>query len=135
MDYYINNNAKVENKLSRDSVISFQIPSTSTDFTEMADENDSDLEESDMIEIQPSTSTDNIAPMKRKVEKAKWSKDEDEKLKQAVALLNGKNWKLIANYLPGKTEVQCLHRWTKVLNPNLTKGPWTAEEDQLLRDL
>lgn len=76
MDYYINNNAKVENKLSRDSVISFQIPSTSTDFTEMADENDSDLEESDMIEIQPSTSTDNIAPMKRKVEKAKWSKDE-----------------------------------------------------------
>ncbi len=76
MDYYINNNAKVENKLSRDSVISFQIPSTSTDFTEMADENDSDLEESDMIEIQPSTSTDNLAPMKRKVEKAKWSKDE-----------------------------------------------------------
>jgi len=25
--------------------------------------------------------------------------------------------------------VQCLHRWQKVLNPDLVKGPWTAEED------
>jgi len=52
---------------------------------------------------------------------------QDERLKEAVSALNGKNWKLVANYLPGKTEVQCLHRWTKVLNPNLTKGPWTTE--------
>ena len=37
----------------------------------------------------------------------------------------GKNWKQIATFLPGKTEVQCLHRWTKVLDPQLTKGPWT----------
>jgi myb proto-oncogene protein len=49
--------------------------------------------------------------------------------------LNGKNWKMIAAYLPGKTEVQCLHRWTKVLNPGLQKGPWTPEEDSLLREL
>ena len=33
----------------------------------------------------------------------------------------------MANYLVGKTEVQCLHRWTKVLNPSLTKGPWTEQ--------
>jgi hypothetical protein len=52
---------------------------------------------------------------------------QDETLRQAVAALNGKNWKLVANYLQGKTEVQCLHRWTKVLNPSLTKGPWTAQ--------
>ena len=51
----------------------------------------------------------------------------DEVLRVAVANMNGKNWKKIAQYLPGKTEVQCLHRWTKVLNPNLTKGPWTEE--------
>jgi len=31
--------------------------------------------------------------------------------------------------------VQCLHRWQKVLNPELTKGPWTDEEDQKVRDL
>ena len=56
-----------------------------------------------------------------------WTAAEDDILSKAVAELNGKNWKLIAKYLPGKTEVQCLHRWTKVLNPNLTKGPWTEE--------
>jgi len=28
--------------------------------------------------------------------------------------------------------VQCLHRWQKVLNPDLIKGPWTQEEDDLL---
>ncbi len=49
--------------------------------------------------------------------------------------MNGKNWKMVANHLPGKTEVQCLHRWTKVLNPNVVKGPWTDEEDRKVREL
>ena len=52
-----------------------------------------------------------------------------------MALHDGKNWKLIASYLDGKTEVQCLHRWTKVLNPNVTKGPWTQEEDHRVVEL
>uniref|UniRef100_P01104 Transforming protein Myb n=2 Tax=Avian myeloblastosis virus TaxID=11866 RepID=MYB_AVIMB len=29
-----------------------------------------------------------------------------------------------------RTDVQCQHRWQKVLNPELNKGPWTKEEDQ-----
>ncbi len=32
-----------------------------------------------------------------------------------------------------RTEVQCLHRWNKVLMPGLHKGPWTDEEDEILR--
>jgi hypothetical protein len=47
-------------------------------------------------------------------------------------LHGGKNWKKIAAALPGKTEVQCLHRWSKVLNPKLTKGPWTDEVSLLV---
>ncbi|KAG2240853.1 hypothetical protein Bca52824_097036 [Brassica carinata] len=44
----------------------------------------------------------------------------------------GKNWKKIAECVPGrkdkrKTDVQCQHRWLKVLNPNLNKGPWRKE--------
>ena len=31
--------------------------------------------------------------------------------------------------------MQCLHRWQKVLNPNLVKGPWTEEEDRLVIQL
>jgi hypothetical protein len=41
---------------------------------------------------------------------------------------NGKNWKKVAEIMGNnKTDVQCLHRWQKVLNPQLVKGPWSAE--------
>ena len=32
-----------------------------------------------------------------------------------------------AEYFDGRTDVQCLHRWQKVLNPEVVKGPWTPE--------
>jgi hypothetical protein len=32
-----------------------------------------------------------------------------------------------AMYLPKRTDTQCLHRWQKVLNPNVKKTPFTAE--------
>jgi myb proto-oncogene protein len=57
------------------------------------------------------------------------SRSQDEILRQQVALHNGKNWKVVAQALPGKTDVQCLHRYHKVLNPSLVKGPWSKEED------
>mmetsp|Transcript_106125 Transcript_106125/g.158767 ORF Transcript_106125/g.158767 Transcript_106125/m.158767 type:complete len:791 (+) Transcript_106125:196-2568(+) len=65
----------------------------------------------------------------------KWSKQEDDTLKQAVEEHGAKNWKLISSRLPGRSEVQCLHRWQKVLKPTLVKGPWTAEEDRKVVDL
>uniref|UniRef100_A0A672IXK5 V-myb avian myeloblastosis viral oncogene homolog-like 1 n=1 Tax=Salarias fasciatus TaxID=181472 RepID=A0A672IXK5_SALFA len=34
-----------------------------------------------------------------------------------------------------RTDGQCQHRWQKVLNPELVKGPWTKEEDQKVIDL
>jgi hypothetical protein len=34
---------------------------------------------------------------------------------------------LAAEFFQDRTDVQCLHRWQKVLNPELVKGPWTAE--------
>ena len=33
----------------------------------------------------------------------------------------------VAEWIPGRTDVQCLHRWQKVLNPEIIKGPWTKE--------
>lgn len=44
-----------------------------------------------------------------------------------VQLHNGKNWKKISESFTDRTDVQCLHRWQKVLNPELVKGPWTPE--------
>ena len=46
-----------------------------------------------------------------------------------------KNWKQISQHIPDRSEVQCLHRWQKVLKPSLVKGPWTAEEDAAVERL
>ncbi|XP_051538564.1 myb-related protein A-like [Myxocyprinus asiaticus] len=67
--------------------------------------------------------------------KMKWSRDEDEKLKKLVEQHGTDAWKLIANFFPTRTDGQCQHRWQKVLNPELVKGPWTKEEDQRVIEL
>ncbi|KAJ0263657.1 SANT/Myb domain-containing protein [Hirschfeldia incana] len=67
--------------------------------------------------------------------KGGWTTEEDETLRQAVCTYNAKSWKKIAEFFPDRTEVQCLHRWQKVLNPELIKGPWTQEEDEKIVEL
>ncbi|KAL6987617.1 Transcription factor myb3r-5 [Sarracenia purpurea var. burkii] len=67
--------------------------------------------------------------------KGGWTPEEDDTLKRAVAVYQGKCWKKIAEFFPDRSEVQCLHRWQKVLNPELVKGPWTQEEDDKIIDL
>eukprot|EP00510_Aplanochytrium_minuta_P006844 CAMPEP_0184034232 /NCGR_PEP_ID=MMETSP0955-20130417/4339_1 /TAXON_ID=627963 /ORGANISM="Aplanochytrium sp, Strain PBS07" /LENGTH=668 /DNA_ID=CAMNT_0026320853 /DNA_START=199 /DNA_END=2205 /DNA_ORIENTATION=- len=62
----------------------------------------------------------------------KWTPKEDEMLKAAVKVHGGKQWKEIAKLVAGRSHVQCLQRWNKVLKPGLRKGPWTPEEDGLL---
>ena len=52
---------------------------------------------------------------------------QDDQLRAMVKLHGGRNWKKIAEDLVNKTDVQCLHRWQKVLNPELVKGPWRKE--------
>ena len=64
--------------------------------------------------------------------KGKWSPEEDELLSSLVKTFNYKNWKNISQNIPGRTAIQCLHRWTKILQPGLVKGPWTAQEDAKL---
>lgn len=94
-----------------------------------------DIYEPDIDIDDNSDSQTSLQTSSKKTEKAKWTHHEDEILKQAVKTHDYKNWRKVAEHLPGKTEVQCLHRWTKVLNPELTKGPWTEEEDQKVRRL
>ncbi|XP_072105643.1 transcriptional activator Myb isoform X9 [Mobula birostris] len=72
---------------------------------------------------------------KRQLSKTRWTREEDEKLKKLVEQHGTEDWKIIANFLPNRTDVQCQHRWQKVLNPELIKGPWTKEEDQRVIEL
>eukprot|EP00943_MAST-04B_sp_MAST-4B-sp1_P003020 g3020.t1 len=65
----------------------------------------------------------------------RWTEEQDNQLRVAVKEHGEKNWKAIADCVPGRTDSQCLHRWTKVLNPQIKKGLWTKEEDTLLGKL
>ncbi|XP_038971384.1 transcription factor MYB3R-5-like isoform X5 [Phoenix dactylifera] len=71
----------------------------------------------------------------RRSMKGGWTDKEDDILVKAVKQLNRKNWKRIAELFPGRSDVQCLHRWQKVLNPELVKGAWTKEEDDCIVEL
>ncbi|CAJ1051806.1 v-myb avian myeloblastosis viral oncogene homolog-like 2b [Xyrichtys novacula] len=67
--------------------------------------------------------------------KVKWTSEEDDKLKALVQRLGPQDWKHIASFLPSHSEHQCQHRWFKVLDPELVKGPWTKEEDEKVIEL
>lgn len=64
--------------------------------------------------------------------RGKWTLEEDNILRAAVVQHGGKNWKKISENLSGRSDVQCLHRWQKVLKPGLIKGPWTKEVNSQL---
>lgn len=51
---------------------------------------------------------------------------QDKRLKMYVKMYD-ENWELIAAQFTDRSDVQCQQRWTKVVNPELVKGPWTKE--------
>ncbi|TRY97808.1 hypothetical protein DNTS_008294 [Danionella cerebrum] len=60
---------------------------------------------------------------------------QDDKLRKLVLSSGSGDWKSIAGFLPNRSEHQCQHRWFKVLDPDLVKGPWTKEEDEKVIEL
>lgn len=60
-----------------------------------------------------------------------WTTEEDNILKEMVAK-HGKQWAYIAQYLPNRSTSQVQARWDKCLDPNIKKGPFTMEEDQIV---
>lgn len=64
-----------------------------------------------------------------------WTPEEDQQLRKLVDIHGPRNWKAIAACFEERSDVQCLHRWQKVLNPELVKGPWTKEEDEVVVSL
>ncbi|KAL4139961.1 hypothetical protein PRNP1_009790 [Phytophthora ramorum] len=76
-----------------------------------------------------------IMKTKDKAVPKRWTPEEDEKLREAVNRHGERNWKSIAEEVPGRNHTQCLQRWTKVLAPGLVKGHWRPDEDDLLKEL
>nr|XP_019963937.1 PREDICTED: uncharacterized protein LOC109643307 [Paralichthys olivaceus] len=66
--------------------------------------------------------------------RVKWAQEEDENLKILFSKF-GDEWKTIATFLPGRTEIQCRRRWHHHLNPDIVKDNWTKDEDEKLAEL
>jgi len=66
--------------------------------------------------------------------KVPWMQSEDEILLQAIQKYGTKRWAVVAAFLPGRTGKQCRERWHNQLDPYISKGPWTEEEEKTLMD-
>lgn len=47
--------------------------------------------------------------------KGKWNSNEDKRLKVAAMFFGAKNWKSVAQYVPGRDHVQCRERFAVFL--------------------
>ncbi|XP_033221531.1 transcriptional activator Myb isoform X2 [Belonocnema kinseyi] len=86
-----------------------------------------------------STAASNNQPQGKQISKGRWTKEEDNLLKQLVShadqLGSNLRWDVISSHFPDRSDVQCQQRWAKVVNPELVKGPWTKEEDEKVVEL
>ncbi|KAL9652271.1 hypothetical protein ABK040_011931 [Willaertia magna] len=78
--------------------------------------------------------TPKTTKLKKKRSCARWTEEENKKLIEAYIKYEGKNWSSIAKAVGNKTSDQCNQHWWRVLNPEICKEPWSAEEDQVLLD-
>ena len=80
-----------------------------------------------------------LRPEIKSVKKGSWSTEEDQRLRQIVSkhkLKNARIWDIVSQSMQfTRSCLQCRERWTNFVDPTLKSGPWTAEEDALLRSL
>lgn len=78
--------------------------------------------------FRPSAAIADSSQLKR----AGWTAEEDEALGRLVERYGQRSWALIAKELPGRIGKQCRERYHSHLNPEVRKGEWTDEEDELI---
>jgi len=70
------------------------------------------------------------------IRKTKWTKDEDNKLKELVVKYEDQNWDAIAQELgTQRSAYQCMLQYQTRLNDSLRKSKWTEEEDDYLKEV
>lgn len=77
-----------------------------------------------------------MRPEIKVVKRGKWSKQEDDRLRQIVSTHDHKTertWELASKSMDfTRNIIQCRARWKNYLDPSLRLEPWTAEEDEHL---
>lgn len=67
--------------------------------------------------------------------KGSWTKDEDERLLQAVAQFGTDDWSQVRQGVRSRTVKQCKDRYKLKLDPAIVTAPWTRAEDMELLQL
>ncbi|KAF7730184.1 Myb-like DNA-binding domain protein [Apophysomyces ossiformis] len=83
--------------------------------------------------VSTSRSHSNKRTKKQQSTYSRWTLEEDELLRQAVAVYGAHKWSLVASHVPNRSPMQCSTRWLGALNPNIHKGRWTEYEDAILK--
>lgn len=63
-----------------------------------------------------------------------FSPEEDAYLCSLVKQFGDNCWKIIAKKMPNRTTRQCRERYKNYLSPEIKNGPWSKEEDELLKE-
>eukprot|EP00737_Agarophyton_chilense_P004759 gb/GEZJ01006296.1/.p1 GENE.gb/GEZJ01006296.1/~~gb/GEZJ01006296.1/.p1 ORF type:complete len:364 (+),score=44.05 gb/GEZJ01006296.1/:130-1221(+) len=66
--------------------------------------------------------------------KRPWTEQEDRLLRALVKQLGQGLWASIAAQIPGRSGKQVRERWLNHLSPNVTKRPWSNEEDEIIME-
>jgi len=62
-----------------------------------------------------------------------WTCEEDTRLLAGILRFGHVNWARISTFVGGgRSRSQCAQRWTRTLDPTISKNNWTKEEDSLL---
>lgn len=69
---------------------------------------------------------------KRRNPVRKWVPEEDELLRRLISQYGDQSWTTIASHIPGRNGKQCRERWHNHVNPNINKGEWSNEEEEVL---
>ena len=77
--------------------------------------------------------SDLMSPSSSRRKGTSWSTAEDMRLLIAVSRYGCHDWVMVAAFVGGgRTSSQCNQRWTRALNPSISRQPWSPEEDTLL---
>ena len=88
------------------------------------------------LDFGTATSSDGkqISPIRKKTRT--WTAAEDKRLLAGVARYGIDNWQMVAHFVGnGRNRAQCSQRWTRGLNPKISKKNWSAEDDKQLQEL
>ncbi|EGR30472.1 myb-like DNA-binding domain protein [Ichthyophthirius multifiliis] len=61
-----------------------------------------------------------------------WTQEEDNLLKNWISIHGAQKWSLCSETIKGRSGKQCRERWFNNLSPDVKRGLWSPEEDDII---